>query len=138
MKKLFTHSILPVLTLAFAMNMVSAPKANAAMALGAHFDGVGALVCLILLPICLLDEKVDGVNAATAQNLVDNGYTPAEAHQIVSENQALAQSLAARNLRMTIDKNDTPETISSQIRSVMPQASQLFVNFYASQVVTAK
>jgi hypothetical protein len=142
-KTVFSRIVKPlVATLALALTLsVAAPqKADAAMMLGARSGGglIGPMICLLLLPLCLLDQPVAGAATISGQDLVDNGYTPAEANQLMSETNLLAARLDQQGLRIYVSEKDSFQTISENIRSVMPEASPLFLEFYATKALATR
>jgi len=94
-----------------------------------------AILCVAVLPLCFLDQKVDGMSAMSRQDLVDNGYAPIEADQITSETRNLQRVLMAQNKRFVVAKDDNVNTIAASIHAVMPNASDLFVNFYSNEIL---
>lgn len=136
----FLKSIIPALALALSVSLAMPQKADAAMMLGARTSGglIGPMICLLLLPLCLLDQPVAGAATISRQDLVDNGYTPAEATQIMDETNLLTSRLDSSGLRIYVSEKDSTESISENIRSVMPEASPLFLEFYATKALSTR
>jgi hypothetical protein len=133
--------------------MAIAPRSHAGILIGAlepegwaegNYGGgpVSALgsfmrwtACIVLLPFCLLDEnaKIDG--AVTVTDLVDDGYSLAQAEDFAAENKQLASNIVKRRMRLVVSKADTRSSLQSDILGVMPNASNEFVDFYVSQIL---
>jgi len=86
------------------------------------------LLCVITLPICLLDEKSNG-QSVSATDLAANGYTAQQIGVIQQDQSQLTARLQAKNMKLAINTDDTKETISNEIRSVYPNASQTYLDF---------
>lgn len=102
--------------------------------LGSHSDGAifgSALICVIFLPFCLLDQKVPGAAGTTAADLAANGYTSAQIQTILADQSALTSRLSAQRLQLKVGPTDTRESLLSQIRSVYPRVSDTYLEFAA-------
>lgn len=92
-------------------------------------------VCAVLLPFCFLDQKADAAPSFARQDLIANGYTQDEANQIVADNNALMAELSKRGQKIQLSKEDTKESVEEGIRGVLPNASQVFLDFAATQTL---
>lgn len=134
-----------ILTLIMAFvvtNTATPPKAEALIIIamtkgGIDPDAIVPILCVILLPFCILDEKADAstANSISKQDLLDNGYTLPQADQLIAEHQVLVKSALDKNVRLALENHDTQASVATQIRTLMPQASDLFVNFYSQLAI---
>lgn len=90
-----------------------------------------ALICVILFPFCILDQKDAGAGATTSADLVANGYSSAQIKTILADQNTLAGLLTAKGLALRVGSTDTRETLSSQIRSVYPKVSETYLDYAA-------
>lgn len=139
MKKNLLNTLVAV-SMVMGINMSTPQKADALLlvAVGSGgtggMDGAGMLLCLVLLPICILD-KHQGDQNMTAKDLVDNGYTKDEIQQIMSDQQMISTSLKAKNLKIVVGSTDNSNTLERDIRKVYPGVSQTYLKFLAENNV---
>ena len=88
--------------------------------------------CLILLPFCIFEKDMKG-GSFNVSDLTKNGYSPAEAADIMKNQKALVEKLHAQKLRFSIDARDSRDSLKLQILSVHPQASATYLDFVANQ-----
>jgi hypothetical protein len=89
------------------------------------------VLCIIALPICLLDEKSAPPTAYSAQDLIDNGYQPAQVNTIEADQSTIMSNLQSRNLSMEIEPTDTYNTVATTLRSIDPTVSNDYIDFVA-------
>lgn len=92
--------------------------------------GVNALGFLLLLPICILDEK-SPQTIETFSQMAENGY---DVDKIVVGKLAIDSALAASH--QTIDYSDvrTRADLSKKFKSIDAQAPEEYINFLADQL----
>lgn len=152
MKNMFVKSMMAALLLSIGTMTVNAGRAHAYL-LAAVITGSTVVIrdhvvddspwnrsvvvfgCIVLLPFCLLDEKVDGLPGVSKTDLMNSGYTQKEADQIFSDGPALAKRLQEKQQRIVVGEYDTLESITTDVRSVLPEASDAFVSFYFSNAI---
>lgn len=97
-------------------------------------DAASVLViggCIVLMPLCLLDEK-GGVNQEGAMDpsfLAESGYNNSEVDQIVTDQRKVQEALSRIHAKLLILKSDTIETIRSGIKEIIPDVSEVYVQF---------
>lgn len=119
---------LAALALALSVTMTG-PQANAfAIIRGAATGdwGVGrpdtgreilaAVLCIALLPICLLEEETGG--QVSKESLLENGYTQEEAMRIMDGQTALVHYLKANNLSIRRQGDLTKDQLIEFIRQI--------------------
>jgi hypothetical protein len=89
------------------------------------------VLCVIALPICLLDEKSTPPTAYSSQDLLDNGYTPAQVTAIETDQTEVMSELQARDLSMEIEKSDDYSSIATTLRGIDPKVSKDYIDFVA-------
>jgi hypothetical protein len=89
------------------------------------------ILCVIALPICLLDEKSTPPTAYSQQDLIDNGYAPAQVNAITSDQNTIMANLQSRHLSMVIEKTDTYNTVATTLRGIDPAVSSDYIDFVA-------
>jgi hypothetical protein len=89
------------------------------------------VLCIIALPICLLDEKSTPPTAYSAQDLIDNGYASAQVSAITNDQNTIMANLQSRNLSMEIEKTDNYNTVATTLRGIDPTVSTDYINFVA-------
>ena len=95
-------------------------------------------MCVLLLPICLLnreDSKVSMAQQRSKQFLVESGYSPRLAENFVKQGQRLLKNAAAKRTKLVVAKNDTPAMLERDIYTLYPAASKEFVQFYVRQLL---
>jgi hypothetical protein len=119
-----------------ATEAISLPKANAFVLV----DQVGSglfqassqkveVVCWALLPFCLLDEKVGNKSTTTLADLKDNGYSDDDIKVIQADQIKLLVALRAKGKSMTLDKNDTFQSLNYQLGNLVPTISRTYVRY---------
>ncbi len=88
----------------------------------------GGLLCLILLPICLLDEETNAPSVSS-ESLLEQGYSPREVTTIMTEQGKMSELLLQQQARLVVTETDSRESIRRDILSVMPTASDTYINF---------
>ena len=86
-------------------------------------------ICVLVLPICALDEKAPNGPMNSSAVLLANGYSPEEAQMIVRDQKYVFQSLASKKLSLKLTKNDTVESLRSELEVVAPGVSNSYLNF---------
>ncbi|MFZ4403489.1 MAG: hypothetical protein ACOYOK_05245 [Pseudobdellovibrionaceae bacterium] len=128
------------------MSLTTAQKSQAIIALygGNEFFGsnsgpaettVSILGCVLILPLCILDKSTDNFLGIDKQIIIDNGYSESEASQIIAEFKKLVEHLAASKQKISVAATDTQESLTAQIKSVYPEASDLFIDFYINELI---
>lgn len=133
MKKTFFALLLAAIV---GTQVVAPPKANAwLVATLQQFDdmtGPEWVLCIVIFPLCVLDEKQNSSHSTSVKDLQANGYSASEINQIVSDQTAVVQALASSKLALQVRSSDTAASISNDIRSVYPAASETYINFVTS------
>ena len=127
---------LTVLALFFSMAQVVAPsRADAVIIIQAASGRVlrpnlpEIVLCVILLPLCLLDEKATPSKVYTAQDLLDNGYTESAVAVIIQDQNQMMSELMSKGQTFVFEANDTPMTVESSLRAMDPEVSNDYINF---------
>ena len=135
-----------VLGLALISGATYTPKAHAYLLIegasgmtpadGPWHDGIivaasYTVLCLIVLPLCLLDEEGNGQYATTAAHLAANGYSSEEINQIIADQASTVVGLKAKHAQLKIMSFDTRESIAKDLRKVNPSVSETYINFIA-------
>jgi hypothetical protein len=89
------------------------------------------VLCVVALPICLLDEKSTPPTAFSAQDLIDNGYAPSQVSAIMNDQNTIMSNLQSRNLTMEIEKTDNYNTVATTLRTIDPTVSTDYIDFVA-------
>lgn len=148
MKSKFLTSVATALTLAIGVSALTPQKANAYILIDQTI-GVGmttdllylgllegdtesvlvAVGCVLLLPLCLLDQKSTSSAAVTTADLAANGYSADEIKQIQKDQSILLQNLKLDHAKLIIRDTDTKASIEQDIRSMNPTVSQTYLDF---------
>lgn len=142
----FIKGLALALMMGFGLSLAQPKEAKAYLLITVALDDYGpihavenrplaTLLCLVFLPTCILDEKAAANASVASQELMANGYTAGEAAQIVADNHAFLAELSARHEKLVITKDDNKETAEQGIRSVLPTASAVFVDYAADQAL---
>jgi hypothetical protein len=121
----------------FSAQSIAPRNANAVLLIELAADNHPVLdlpevvLCIVTLPICLLGEKSAPPTAYTQQDLIDNGYAPAQVSAIEADQTSIMSNLQTRNLSMVIEKTDTYNTVATTLRSIDPTVSNDYINFVA-------
>jgi len=91
--------------------------------------------CVLLLPLCMLDKKMDGFNVMTKQDLLDQMVPDKEAQSYIDQTKALAENLQRLNQQLIIQASDTKDSLSRDIQTLLPEATEKFVEFYTGQIL---
>ncbi|MFL5783281.1 MAG: hypothetical protein ACJ76H_01645 [Bacteriovoracaceae bacterium] len=133
-----------VLGLALISSAAYTPKAHAYLLIegasgstpadGPWHDGIivaasYTVLCLIVLPLCLLDEEGNGQYATTASHLAANGYSQEEINQIIADQASTVVGLKSHRASLKIMSFDTRESIAKDLRTVNPSVSDTYINF---------
>ena len=145
-KKLVTLGLLA------SMLLGQVPKADAALMITGtnhwlgddwgfwvEYDMGSVALCIVLLPFCLLDNKIASTDTANGESLrirrLSSQYFEAqEIRQIEADQAQMTKLLSERRernepSRLYIGKSDTRKSIAQDIRRVYPQASDVYVEF---------
>src|SRR3989338_7641948 len=87
------------------------------------------VVCVVILPICILDQQAEG-NTITKQDLLDNGYTEEEAELYFANQTKVLEELVNSNQKIMISPKDTAQTIAHDLRTIYPEANQLYIDTF--------
>ncbi|NBV42669.1 hypothetical protein EBR96_07880 [bacterium] len=94
---------------------------------GFRFEsGSDAIMCVFILPICLLDQKISEGTAKqmTIEDLTENGYRLEDAKTILADQAKLSKILFQEKKVIVIKKDETRSVIAQQIREVFSKASE--------------
>lgn len=89
------------------------------------------LLCVFLLPICLLDQKAPPSTAYSKQDLLDNGYSKDQVSTIERDQTVIMSALHDRHQSMVVEKTDTRATLAGALREIDPSVSDEYVDFVA-------
>jgi hypothetical protein len=89
------------------------------------------VLCVFLLPICLLDQKATPATAYSQQDLIDNGYSPSQIKVIEQDQVRIMTALQARGQRMVVEKTDNRASLAQGLRRIDPTVSDEYVGFVA-------
>jgi hypothetical protein len=123
----------------------AAPKANAVLLVSAAtlYGGLdnfspryfgsdlwadGAILCVLLLPVCLLDEK-SGSQTMTSADLAANGYSSEQIKEIDQDQAKLQAALKAQKLSIKLEAHDTAITVKEKLEPLVPEISDTYVSF---------
>ena len=90
---------------------------------------VNLAICVLVLPICTLDEKAPQGPMNSSAVLLANGYSPEEAQVIVRDQKYVFQALASKKLSLKMSKTDTVESLRKDLETVAPGVSNSYLNF---------
>lgn len=85
--------------------------------------------CLLLLPFCLYDKQSNLQEVLAKSLLLDNGYNPNEADLIIKDQAQLTLNLTQQHKLLKVQKTDTGASIASDVRSVYPAVSQVYLEY---------
>lgn len=158
MKSKFLATVTLALTLAIGASAVAPKNADAAIILSSivfgpemgvpmveytiddavHGDPGSILItagCVILLPLCLLDEKTNAKSTAiSSADLLANGYSAEDIQQIQSDQAVLLENMKTAHVKLVIKKTDTRESIQSDIHTLYPGASAVYMDFFTNSL----
>jgi hypothetical protein len=132
------------LSILLGSSMVTAPKAHAYLIVegasgqtpdngpwhdGFWFAAANVAGCILILPLCILDEETDGKVSTTAAHLTANGYSKVEIAKIMADQQKTMKALTAQKAMIKVLPQDTRESIAHDILTVNPKASQTYLDF---------
>ena len=87
-------------------------------------DEVGwALICLVTLPGCLLNEELKADTGFTVQGLTEKGYVNAES--LISEHTACMEKLKADGKELALEEKETRETIAAGMKKACNASEDL-------------
>lgn len=95
---------------------------------GPFLNTIYILTCVYFLPLCLLDEKNSSVQLTT-ENLIAQGFSSEEVTTIMSDQKLLTKRLFDNNMKLEVRSTDTRESIRSEVLSIAPEVSDLYLNF---------
>ncbi len=111
-----------------AILIVEAPL----LASGQEVWGPGAvLLCVLYLPLCLLDQHGAPASSYSRQDLLDNGYSVSQVNQIERDQTAVMSDLRAKHQQLEIQSTDTRESLAKALRAIDPRVSDEYVDFVA-------
>jgi hypothetical protein len=89
------------------------------------------VLCVIALPICVLDDKSSPPTSYSQQDLLDNGYDMTQVNAIEADEASVLSNLQSRNLSMVIESSDTYSSIATALRAIDPAVSSDYIDFVA-------
>ena len=92
-------------------------------------------LCGLVLPLCILDQKVDAVPSLGRQDLVDQGLSADKAVEYVKMATALSVRLSESGRKLQVGSQDTADKLEAEILSILPNGSEQFAKFYAKQIL---
>jgi hypothetical protein len=125
---------LMMLTMAVVVAVgISIPRpSHALMALVGESDilnGSGdVILCLVLLPLCLLDKEVEGLQVSE-QTLRDNGYGDAEIEDIFQGQQMMFKAIKAKKINVEKRIMNKPKILSTELEKQIPGIPQSYIEF---------
>jgi hypothetical protein len=128
-------ALVSILTVGFGA--LQAREANALLLVEANSGGfvdisvTELVLCVIALPICLLDQKATPSTAYTSQDLRDNGYSNDQIARIEHDQTVVMTTLQARHRQMVIEPSDTRESLARGLRALDPRVSSDYIDFVA-------
>ena len=137
--------LITFLSVALMMNLFQSPQVHAGLGMGWWIEphsivglrGVrNLLLCYMFIPICILDQKVDGVPSIGRQDLIDNGISVEQADRFVKFSSDLAEELRHSGQRLTVLPGDTKISLEQEIYSILPNLPNDFVQFYIEQILS--
>jgi len=91
----------------------------------------GALLCLLTLPLCLLDKDASETLASISdRELLANGFSSQEVEQIRFDRAAVARSLRERGIEIRPSQNPQENSFASLeriVREIHPTASTAYL-----------
>ena len=85
--------------------------------------------CILLLPLCLLDEHSLSTPSISPSDLRDNGYSDLEISKIFADQKILLEKLSGNGKRLGFENNETRQSIATGLKSVYPEISDDYLNF---------
>lgn len=107
------------------------------------YIGLGAIALSIathnpiFMGIFLLDSKVSELSPLSEQVLVENGYTDAQAQQIMEDTIALNEKLISEEKVLSITGDETSASIRKDLKEIAPNASEEFLDVYSQRLSLA-
>jgi hypothetical protein len=89
------------------------------------------VLCVVALPICLLDQKAAPASAYSRQDLLDNGYSADQVALIEHDQTVVMTALQAKHEQMVVQRNDTRMTLARALRGIDPHVSEEYIGFVA-------
>ncbi len=84
--------------------------------------------CLILLPVCILDENANGT-ALSREYLQENFYTEPEIQLILANQNMMLDIASKENKRVIVGENDTQESLTHDLYTTNPNVDDIYVDF---------
>lgn len=112
-----------VLVLAISIGLTAMPqRANALLILeapligqpGYYYDPAAVLLCLFILPFCILNDSAD-IAHVSAQDLLDNGYNQAQINNIEAGQNDVANYMKANNMNSASQMPQAVEAIKGML-----------------------
>lgn len=89
---------------------------------------------ILTLPVCAFSEKTSVTDIDfTRQELLDSSYSEDETRQILTDRNRLYEGLKNLNAVLAVGPDDTRATLTADIRQVVPDASDLFIEIVMYQ-----
>ena len=86
------------------------------------------VLCVILLPLCILEESDEGTGLLATDSLLDSGYDASEAAAIIEGQNAVVGYLKKNDLGVTPDGAMTVEELVARF-SAMPGVTPEYLDF---------
>lgn len=91
---------------------------------------IGVLGCLALLPLCLLDAEGDAQPGEVGREfLSENGYSDSDIAVLLEDQRKLEEALTRLNAKIEIQATDSLEEIRVGLQQIVPEISELYVQF---------
>ena len=96
------------------------------------------ILCISVLPFCLLDEKAPGGASVSVEDLKANLYSDQEIEQLQNEQSRIVDGLKKRTLQLKIESGETRTSLATAFREINPNVSHLYVDFVADSLGIVK
>lgn len=86
------------------------------------------ILCLVLLPLCLLDKELEGLQVSE-QTLRDNGYGETEIADIFEGQQMMLEAVKSKTFQVEKRILNQPYLLSMELEKQIPGIPQSYIEF---------
>ncbi|MFZ4403321.1 MAG: hypothetical protein ACOYOK_04395 [Pseudobdellovibrionaceae bacterium] len=95
--------------------------------------GMFGTVCFLAFPVCILSENGDQIGISKS-DLIENGMNDNQAEVVISQHQEFEKLLGEKKLALKIYATMTKSDLSTEVKTIMPQASDLYISVLADML----
>ena len=87
--------------------------------------------------IILMDQKLTSVSSVSREDLLENGYSEAQADQILTDSKKLNDQLTTENKVISLTDSETLTSVRDGLRTILPDASEEFLDVFSARLFLA-